>query len=157
MPEQTPEGRLRELGVSLPPAGPPLALYVPLVLSQNLVFVSGHGPLGSDRRPVYTGRIGVDLSDLDAVEAARLTALNVLATLRQGLGTLNAVSGVAELRCFVVAEPSSAAHLQVPQTAAGVFTSVFGPGTGVCQTTVGINASVLGLPITIDVIAMLAG
>jgi enamine deaminase RidA (YjgF/YER057c/UK114 family) len=157
LPEETPEGRLRELGVSLPPAGPPLAIYVPLVMSQNLVFVSGHGPLGPDRRPAYTGRIGADLSDRDAVEAARLTAWNVLATLRQGLGTLNVISGLAELRCFLVSEASSAAHLQVPPTVAGVFTSVFGPGTGVCHTTIGINASVLGLPITIDVIATLAG
>jgi enamine deaminase RidA (YjgF/YER057c/UK114 family) len=151
---QTPDDRVRDLGLSLPSAGAPLALYVPLVISRDLIFVSGHGPLGPDRRPVFTGRIGRDLSDSDAVEAARLTTLNILATLRHGLGSLNLISRLAELRCFLVAEPSSTAHLSVPRAVAELFTSVFGPDTASCQTTIGIGACVLDLPITVDLIAV---
>jgi enamine deaminase RidA (YjgF/YER057c/UK114 family) len=154
---QTPDDRLRDLGFSLPSAGPPLALYVPMVISGNLIFVSGHGPLGPDRRPAFTGRIGRDLSDSDAVEAARLTALNILATLRHGLGSLNAISRLVELRYFLVAESSSAAHSHVPRAVAEVLTSVFGPGAAGCQTTIGISACVLDLPVTVDLIAMVSG
>jgi enamine deaminase RidA (YjgF/YER057c/UK114 family) len=154
---QSPEDRLTRLGLSLPPAGPPLASYVPMVVARGLAFVSGHGPLGPDRRPAFVGRVGTDLSTSDAVAAAQLTAMNIIATLRQGLGTLNVISQLVELRCFLVADPSSAAHLEVPRAVADVFESVFGPHAGGAQTTIGINASVLGLPITVDVIALIQG
>jgi enamine deaminase RidA (YjgF/YER057c/UK114 family) len=155
--QQTPDERLRDLGLSLPPAGAPLAVYVPMVVRGNLVFVSGHGPLGGDRRPAFTGRIGRELSELDAENAARLTIMNALATLRHGLGTLNVISQVVELRCFLVAEVSSAAHLQVPRAIAQLLADVFGPDVGGCQTTIGVSACVLDLPVTVDLIAAVGG
>jgi enamine deaminase RidA (YjgF/YER057c/UK114 family) len=149
-----PDDRLRELGLVLPAATAPLASYVPLVVTGNLAFVSGHGPLGPDRRPAFSGRIGRDLTDSDAADAARLTVLNILATLRNGLGTLNALTRIVDLRCFLVAEPSSGAHLAVPQAILRMLRDVFGPASTGGYTTIGISASVLDLPITVDLVAL---
>jgi len=63
------------------------------------------------------------------------------------------ISRFVELRCFLVAEPFSAAHLHVPRAVLDVLARVFGPDATRCQTTVGINASVLDLPVTVDLIA----
>ena len=40
----TPEGRLRELGLSLPAANAPVANYVTAVRTGNLIFLAGHIP-----------------------------------------------------------------------------------------------------------------
>src|SRR5580698_6087316 len=154
---QTPDDRLRDLGLSLPAAGAPLAAYVPMVVTGNLAFVAGHGPLGLDGRPAFTGRIGRDLSDLDAENAARLTTMNVLATLKRGLGTLSTISRVVELRCFLVADGSSAAHQRVPRAITRLLTGVLGPGVAGGLTTIGIGACVLDLPVTVDLIAAVGG
>lgn len=154
---QTPDDRLRELGLVLPPPTTPLASYVPLVLTGNLAFVSGHGPIGPEQRPAFAGRIGRDLTDSDAEVAARLTTLNLLATLRRGLGTLDALTRIVDLRVFLVAEASSRAHLLVPQAIIRLFRDVFGQASAGSYTTVGISAAVLDLPITVDLIAWTSG
>jgi enamine deaminase RidA (YjgF/YER057c/UK114 family) len=152
----SPEDRLRQLGLELPPAVPPLASYVPLVVAGRLAFVSGHGPLGADRRPAFAGQIGRDLSDAQAADAARLTALNLLATLRHGLGRLDVIERIAQVRCFVVAEPAARAHQIVPAAVARLLSQVLGLDLAACYTTIGISASVLDLPVTVDLVAAIS-
>lgn len=151
----SPDDRIRQLGLVLPPAVPPLASYVPLVRRGLLAFVSGHGPLDPQKHPVFTGQIGEDLSDSQAEAAARLTTLNLLATLQQGLGSLNVVNRIAQVRCFIVSTPSTRAHDLVPMTVAKLLGEVFGPDRAGCYTTAGISGSVLKLPVTIDLVAAL--
>ena len=54
------EARLAELGLELPPIPKPAGVYKPLVISGQMAYVSGHGPLKSDKT-MYTGRIGADV------------------------------------------------------------------------------------------------
>ena len=150
---RSPEERLGDLGLDLPPAGAPLASYVPLVVAGNLAFVSGHGPLTADRRPAFAGRIGRDLTDAEAADAARLTTLNLLATLRSGLGTLNSISRFVDLRCFLASDPASNAHVLVPQAIIQMLREVFGQGSAGTYTTIGISGAVLNLPVTVDLVA----
>lgn len=77
--------RLGELGLELPPPFAPVANYVGYTVTGNLVHVSGQGPVwGSEVR--FTGKLGADLSLEQGCEAARLTALNLLAHLNEGCG-----------------------------------------------------------------------
>lgn len=150
---RSPDDRLGDLGLHLPPPGAPLASYVPLVITGKFAFVSGHGPLNSDRSPAFAGRLGRDLSDTDAIAAARLTTLNLLATLRNGLGTLNVINRFVELRCFLAAEPSGNAHTLVPRAITQLLRDIFGPAAADAYTTIGISGSVLNLPVTVDLVA----
>src|SRR5881409_3027088 len=67
----SPEKRLVELGLELPPTPKPVAVYRTVVVAGNIAYVSGHGPLKSDGTMI-SGRVGADL-DLAAgkVAAAR--------------------------------------------------------------------------------------
>ena len=56
----TPETRLAELKLELPPAPKPLAVYKPMVVCGTLAYVSGHGPLNPDKS-LSTGRVGAGL------------------------------------------------------------------------------------------------
>src|SRR5205809_3767404 len=85
------ESRIHELKLELPPAPKPVAVYKPVVLAGNLAYVSGHGPIKSDKS-LITGRVGADLDLQAGKAAARQTGLAILATLRRHLGSLDRVA-----------------------------------------------------------------
>ena len=90
------EARLRAAGMEMPRPSKPVGIYVSAVRTGNLLVVSGHGPLKADRT-LIRGRVGEDVSVEAAVEAARITALNTLATVKQALGSLDNVSRIVKV------------------------------------------------------------
>src|SRR5438132_1610549 len=120
-----PEARLAELKLELPSAPKPVAVYKPLVICGNLAYVSGHGPLKSDKT-LMTGRVGQDL-DLEAGKAAaRQTGLAILATLRNELGSLDRVKRVIKVLGMVNCTPDFRDHPQVINGCSELFRG--GPG-----------------------------
>jgi enamine deaminase RidA (YjgF/YER057c/UK114 family) len=98
------EDRLRELGLALPapPAAPP-GVQLPFELVRvhgDIAYVSGHGPLDGDR-VLVTGSVGADVTVEQAYDAARATALSMLASLKQALGDLDRVAAWLKLLGFV--------------------------------------------------------
>src|SRR5262249_36296924 len=90
-PMSKPETRLMELHLTLPPAPKAMAKYKTAVLAGNMLYVSGHGPAKlTDKTPVV-GRIGADLTLEQGKESARAVGMNILATVRQTLGSLDKV------------------------------------------------------------------
>jgi enamine deaminase RidA (YjgF/YER057c/UK114 family) len=73
------ETKLKSLGLELPPTPAPAANYLGAVLSGNLLFVSGHVPT-QDGKFTYIGKLGKELSVEEGYQAARLVALNCLAS-----------------------------------------------------------------------------
>jgi enamine deaminase RidA (YjgF/YER057c/UK114 family) len=96
--------RLADLGLTLPaaPKAPPgVELPFEFVrLHGGLAYVSGHGPLDGDR-VLITGSVGGDVSVEQAYDAARATALSVLASLEAALGDLDRVTAWVKLLGFV--------------------------------------------------------
>ena len=74
---------LCRLGLSLPPARPPVANFVPAVIEGDLVYLSGQGPIGPQGL-VHRGKVGAELSVKEGYAAARLTTLNLLSALEDG-------------------------------------------------------------------------
>jgi enamine deaminase RidA (YjgF/YER057c/UK114 family) len=131
------DARLTELGLILPKAPRPAGMYATAVRSGNLVFVSGHGPLRPDGGYV-TGVVGAGL-DLDAGrEAARLTALAVLATLRDHLGSLDRVVRVVKILGMVNATPDVTQHPKVIDGFSAVMIDIFGDAGRAARSAVGM-------------------
>ena len=97
------EARLTALGIELPPAPTSAANYIGCKRIGNTLYVSGHGPT----RPAgpITGKVGGTRSLEEAKDAARLTTLNMLATVRKELGSLDRVRGVAKVLGMVNCAP----------------------------------------------------
>ncbi len=149
----TPEARLRTLGVELPGPLPALTGHAPLVVSRGLAFVSGHGPLDGDRRPVYAGRVGAELSEEEGFAAARLAALNTLSSLRHAVGSLDRVQRVVKLTGFVLSAPDFNRQPWVVDGASRLFTDVFGPELGAhARTSVGVATTPLDMALTIETV-----
>jgi enamine deaminase RidA (YjgF/YER057c/UK114 family) len=95
-----PEERLQRLGLSLPAPPPALAHYELAVRTGSLMYLAGHAPL-RDGEYAYIGKVGRELTEEQGYEAARLTALNMLATLKGELGELADVRRVVKLFAMV--------------------------------------------------------
>lgn len=120
------EARLSELGIVLPRAAAPIANYVPWVVTGNLVFISGQGPMGPAGIE-YTGKLGRDLDAEQGKKAARLVALNVIAQLREAVGgNLDRVKRCVKLVGFVNSTPEFNQQPAVINGASDLMVEVFG-------------------------------
>ena len=88
------EDRLSDLGLTLPaPFAAPPGLAIPFDLVRvvgDVAYISGHGPI-DESTPLIQGKVGAEVSPDQAYDAARLTGLSILASLRAQLGDLDRV------------------------------------------------------------------
>ena len=126
----TPEQRLAALPVVLPPAPKPVAVYKPVVVTGNLVYVSGHGPLLSDRS-LITGVVGKDLDLETGKSAARQTGLAIVATLRDHFGSLDRVGRVIKVLGMVNSAPDFYDHPKVINGCSELFAEIWGEENGI--------------------------
>ena len=121
----THEERLTDLGIELPKASPPVGLYVAAVRSGDQLHVGGHGPIRADGSAVI-GKVGDGVSLEDAREAARLTGLQILASVRGELGSLDAVRRVVKVFGMVNGAPGFNRTPAVIDGCSQLFLDVFG-------------------------------
>jgi enamine deaminase RidA (YjgF/YER057c/UK114 family) len=147
----TPEERLQQLGVDLPPPLAPVAAYVPCVRTGSLVYVSGQVPL-VEGRPSHTGRLGGGVSLEDGAAAARRCAINVLAALKAELGELSLVRRVVKVTGFVASDPGFTDQPKVVNGASELFAEAFGEAGRHARAAVGVAALPLGVPVEVEAI-----
>jgi len=123
------EQRLTDLGIELPPVMAPAGTYVPAVRTGNLVFLSGQGPRQADGTIIF-GKVGRDLDLAAAKEAARVTGLNLLAALRQEVGSLDRVTRVVKLLGMVNGVPGFNQTPDVINGCSELLLEVFGDDIG---------------------------
>lgn len=142
------EHRLAELGIELPRATPPGATYVSAVRTGNLVYLSGAGPVVDGHVP--TGKVGADVTAEEAAAHARQVGLNLLAVLREELGTLDAARRVVKLLGMVNAVPEFTEHSKVINGCSDLLVEVF--GSGHARSAVGVGSLPLGMTVEIEAI-----
>lgn len=126
----TPEQRLAELSLTLPPAPKPVAVYKPLVIVDRMAYVSGHGPLKPDKT-LITGVVGSDLTLEEGKAAARQVGLAILATLRDQLGSLDRVQRLVKVLGMVNTAPDFYEHPKVINGCSELFAEIWGPENGI--------------------------
>jgi enamine deaminase RidA (YjgF/YER057c/UK114 family) len=146
------EAKLFKLGLELPPAPKPAGLYTPLLLSGNMAYVSGHGPLLPDGTYI-TGRVGNKLDQQAGYDAARRTGLAILATLREGLGSLDRIRRVVKILGMVNCTADFAQHPAVIDGCSQLFSDVFGPEAGIsARSAIGVDSLPMGIPVEVEAI-----
>jgi len=152
----THEQRLASLSLELPPAPKPVAVYRPVVVVNNLAYVSGHGPVRSDGSLIL-GRVGADLNQEQGYAAARQVGLAILSTLRAHFGSLNAVQRVVKTLGMVNSAPDFLEHPQVINGCSDLFALVFGDEQGIgARSAVGMGPLPGNIAVEIEVIFELA-
>jgi len=133
------EENLRRLQLQLPPPPKPVATYQTSVQVGNLLYVSGHGPATAEGIPT-TGKVGADLSLEEGYRAARQTGLNLLATVRSALGTLDRVEKVVKVLGMVNCTADFKDHPKVINGCSDLFVEVFGEPGRAARSAVGMNS-----------------
>jgi enamine deaminase RidA (YjgF/YER057c/UK114 family) len=124
------ESRLAELRLQLPPIPKPAGVYKPVVVSGNMAYVSGHGPLKPDKTMI-TGRIDADTDLAGGILSARQTGLAILASLREYLGSLDHVVRVVKVLGMVNCTPDFQQHPLVINGCSELFRDIWGEDHGV--------------------------
>ncbi len=148
------EARLKELGIDLPPVPPPVANFIRARRVDNLLYVSGHGPIHPDGRRDQ-GKAGTDLNVDQAKSSARLTGLNLLATLRAELGSLDRVSKVIKVLGMVNSGPGFDRQPEVMDGFSDLMVEVFGQAGRHARSAVGMAELPFGIPVEIEMIVEL--
>jgi enamine deaminase RidA (YjgF/YER057c/UK114 family) len=150
------EGRLAELGITLPQAAAPVANYVPAVMTGSLAVLSGQIPL-VEGKPAYTGLLGAGVSLEDGQAAARLCGINLIAQLK-GIcdGDLDRVRRIVRLGVFVAATPDYTDHPKVANGVSDLMVEVFGDLGRHARAAVGCASLPLGVPVEVDAMVEIA-
>jgi enamine deaminase RidA (YjgF/YER057c/UK114 family) len=142
--------RLQELGLALPPVFRPVANYLGCKRSGNLLFVGGHGP--ATARGVVRGKVGADLTLEQGREAARATALSLLATVRDALGSLDRVRQVVKVLGMVNCAPGFNRTPEVIDGCSDVLVAVFGDAGRHTRSAVGMAELPFDIPVEIEMV-----
>ncbi|GAB2470970.1 hypothetical protein GCM10011375_38350 [Hymenobacter qilianensis] len=148
---QSPEGKLAQLGLTLPAVAPAIGSYVDVVRVGNLLFLSGKGPRLSGGAYV-TGRLGADLTTAQGYEAARRTALLQLAVLKQELGELSRVRRIVKVNGYVNSADTFTEQPQVINGYSDLLLQVFGERGRHARTALGTNALPLGMALEVEMV-----
>ena len=139
------ENRLESLGIVLPQASNPAASYTNFVISGGLLFVSGKGPHGNPK-----GKLGSQYTTEDGYQFARQAGIEVLAVLKDGLGSLDRIQRVVKVQGFVNAEPHFEEHHKVLNGFSELMFDVFGEQGVHARSVFGAVSVRDNLPIIVD-------
>jgi enamine deaminase RidA (YjgF/YER057c/UK114 family) len=145
------EQRLKELGIKLPTPPEPFGSYAEAVQTGNLLFLSGMLPT-EGHGAKFVGRVGAELDVEAGRQAAHLAALNVLAVVRQHLGSLDRVTRVVRLGVSVATSGDVRDQPKVADAASELLQDVFGKNKSPCRLVYGVASLPLGTPVELEVI-----
>lgn len=148
------DARLRALGLELPPLSRPVGTYVGARQTGSLLYVSGHGPVGA--AGVVRGKVGSDLSLEAARDAARLTGLSILATVRHALGSLDRVRQVVKVFGMVNCAPGFTDTPAVIDGCSDLFVSVFGEAGRHARSAIGVAELPFNIAVEIEAVLEVA-
>lgn len=121
------EQRLEELGIELPEtrAAGPDDKVLNWQRIGNVIYLSGHGPKRGGS-VVYAGKLGREFTTREGYEAARLTTINLLSSLKQAVGDLDRVVRFGKLLVMVNSTPDFVEQPKVAFGASDLLVDVFG-------------------------------
>ena len=146
-----PEAKLDKLGIKLPKVSPPVANYVRAVKAGKLLFLSGTGPKKEDGSYI-TGKVGEDLTIEQGYNAARITAINHLATIKAELGDLRKVKRIVKVLGMVNSSSNFTDQPKVINGFSDLMVEIFGERGKHARSAVGMASLPIGIAVEIELI-----
>ncbi len=125
-----PSGKIKELGLELPPAPMPAGVYRPILVVDKFLYVSGQGPVNNDGS-LMLGRAGDDLDMEQANLAARQVGLTMLSTIITHFGDLNKIKRIVKVLGMVNSTPDFDKQPLVINGFSELMADVFGRENGI--------------------------
>ena len=145
------EAKIKQLGITFPPPAKPVGNYIPGVRVGNLLFLSGHGPV-REGSPTARGKLGRDLSTEEGYKVAREVGINLLASARRILGSLDKVKRVVKVLGMVNSAEGFGDQPKVINGFSDLMVEVLGDNGRHARSAVGMAALPMGIPVEIEMI-----
>jgi len=145
------EEKLEEMGINLPEPMGPLANYVTAVIDGSILYTSGAGPI-ENGKPKYIGRVGTEVTLEEAYDAARVTMLNLLSTVKSHLGSLDQIERVIKVLGFVNSAPDFHRQPEVINGASDLLVAVLGKQGTHARSAIGTCNLPMNIPVEIEMI-----
>ena len=146
------EEKIEKLGYNLPETPEPVAEYIPAKQTGNLIFCSGQGPVKENGEFLYSGKVGIDVNEKEAYEAARLCALNALAAIKSVTGSLDKINNIVKLRGFVNSASDFTDQPQVVNGASELIVEIFGEKGKHARSALGTSVLPDDIPVELEMI-----
>lgn len=146
------EARLADLGITLPAVVPPVASYVPAVVSGNHVYTSGQLPFIDGKLPA-SGKVGAGVDAATATGLAATCAVNALAAIKDRIGDLDRITRIVKVVGFVASDPSFTGQPGVINGASDLLGTVLGDAGVHARSAVGVAVLPLDSPVEVEIIA----
>ncbi len=149
------EQRMKELGIELPPPWdvPSNFNFVPTVQVGDMLYVSGHGPITHGTSSPYNGKLGREYTVKEGYEAARMTMLLMLATVKRAIGDLDRVVRIVKVFGMVNSDKGFHEQPAVINGASDLLVQIFGEEKGKhARSAVGMAELPLGIPVEIEMV-----
>jgi enamine deaminase RidA (YjgF/YER057c/UK114 family) len=150
----TVEERLAALGLTVHEVIPPVAAYVPAVVSGKYVYTAGQLPFVDGKLP-KTGKVGAEVTVEEAAELAAICALNAIAAVKS-VSLLEEVVRVVKVTCFVASAPDFTGQPAVANGASNLLLEAFGDAGAHARSAVGVAVLPLDAPVEVEIIVELA-
>mgnify|MGYP000215176280 CR=1 FL=1 len=150
-PNYNPEAKLQELGIELKTPSTPVANYVHVVRTGNLLFLAGKGPKKTDGKNIV-GKLGLDLTIEEGYEAARVAGINQLAVLKSELGDLNKVKRIVKVKGMVNAVPEFTDQSKIVNGYSDLMVAVFGERGKHARAAVGMGSLPGNMAVEVEMI-----
>ncbi|WP_421760046.1 RidA family protein [Devosia sp.] len=145
----TPVEKLREYGYELPVPSAPVATYIPVTRTGNIIYVSGQ--ISRTEGGVITGLLGDTMNVVQGGNAAELAAVNFLSQIVYSAGVeLTKVKRVLKLTVFVASTPDFAEHHLVANGASNLIVGVLGDKGKHARSAIGMAALPLGAAVEVE-------
>ncbi len=118
----------------------------------DLLYISGHGPTDADNKPVYTGKVGKDLTVEEGYQAARLCGINILSSIADYIGDLDRVDYIVKVLGLVASAPDFFNQPAVMHGFSDLMVEVFGERGLHTRSAMGTNTLPNNIPVEVEVI-----
>ncbi len=132
------EAKIKSMGLEIPEAPKPVAAYVPAVLIDGYVYTSGQLPFVNGELK-YTGKVGQEVKEKDAYEAAKICALNCLSVIKGVVGDLDKIEQIVKVNGYVASAEGFEMQPKVINGASELLGEIFGEKGQHARLAVGVN------------------
>lgn len=143
------------MGLALPSGSAPAANYANAVRTGNLLFIAGKAPLPENGK-LPKGRLGGEYTTEEGYLFARSAALDLIAVMRNELGSLDRVARVVEVQGFLNAVPEFEDHAKVLNGCSDLLVEVFGERGIHARSVLGASSLRGGLPVILKAVVEVA-
>lgn len=145
------DAKLKDMGIKLPAISPPVANYVNVVQTGNLLFLAGKGPTDEEGNRI-TGKIGRDMTQEEGYAAAERVAVAQLAVLKDYLGDLNRVKRIVKVLGMVNCTDDYTNQPEVINGFSDTMVKIFGQRGKHARAAVGMNSLPRNIAVEIELI-----